>query len=121
MTHSSRAPVALPGRHLLALGLLIGVPATAHAQATSGSGDTAAPAVLPTLQITAPTAATGTPTVPSVADQKAAIEQTAGSVGFIDAETFKQRFATTMRDMLPDAPGVYVQNRYGQADRKSVR
>src|SRR3546814_2637482 len=58
------------------------------------------PAVLPTLQITAPTAATGTPTVPSVADQKAAIEQTAGSVGFIDAETFKQRFATTMRDML---------------------
>src|SRR3546814_17019666 len=63
------------------------------------------PAVLPTLQITAPAAATGTPTVPSVADQKAAIEQTAGSVGFIDAETFKQRFATTMRDMLQDRSG----------------
>lgn len=121
MTRLSRSSASRPGLRLLAIGLLAGLPVTAHAQTTSGSSDTAAPAVLPPVQVSAPAEATGTPVVPSVADQKAAIEQTAGSVGFIDAETFKQRFATNMRDMLQDAPGVYVQNRYGQEVRLSVR
>lgn len=103
-----------------ALALLAG-PAAGQTTSQAMGDDGSKPAVLPPLQVTAPAAATGTPVVPSVTDQKAALDKTAGSVGFVDAETFKQRFATTMRDMLEDSPGVYVQNRYGQEVRLSVR
>ncbi|HEX6959044.1 MAG TPA: TonB-dependent receptor [Ferrovibrio sp.] len=92
---------------------LLAIPALAQTAADGGA------TALPALVIQA--APEGSPTVPSVADQKAALEETAGSVAFIDAETFSQRFAASMRDMLEEAPGIYVQNRYGQEVRLSVR
>ncbi|RVU16190.1 TonB-dependent receptor family protein [Methylobacterium oryzihabitans] len=70
----------------------------------AGSGDTA-----------------GSVTVPSVARQRAAVNATVGSVAFIDAGEFQNRYANTLRDVLKDTPGVFVQERYGQEMRLSIR
>ncbi|WP_298952600.1 TonB-dependent receptor [uncultured Methylobacterium sp.] len=72
--------------------------------AGAGSGDTA-----------------GSVTVPSVARQRAAVNATVGSVAFIDAGEFQNRYANTLRDVLKDTPGVFVQERYGQEMRLSIR
>ncbi|ACB27997.1 TonB-dependent receptor family protein [Methylobacterium radiotolerans] len=63
----------------------------------------------------------GSVTVPSVAQQRAAVNSTVGSVAFVDAEDFQDRYANTLRDVLKDVPGVYVQERYGQELRLSIR
>ncbi|AWN35887.1 TonB-dependent receptor family protein [Methylobacterium radiodurans] len=63
----------------------------------------------------------GSVTVPSVARQRAAVNGTVGSVAFVDAASFQNRYANTLRDVLKDTPGVYVQERYGQELRLSVR
>ncbi len=59
--------------------------------------------------------------MPSVARQRAAVNATVGSVAFIDAGDFQNRYANTLRDVLKDTPGVFVQERYGQEMRLSVR
>ncbi|MGX5773588.1 TonB-dependent receptor family protein [Methylorubrum zatmanii] len=63
----------------------------------------------------------GSLTVPSVAAQRAAVNATVGSVAFVDAASFRNRYANTVRDVLKDVPGVFVQERYGQEMRLSVR
>jgi iron complex outermembrane receptor protein len=63
----------------------------------------------------------GSLTVPSVEIQRETINQTAGSVGFVDSEDYKTRYAATLRDVLEETPGVFVQNRYGQEMRVSMR
>ncbi|WP_375409706.1 TonB-dependent receptor family protein [uncultured Methylobacterium sp.] len=63
----------------------------------------------------------GSVTVPSVAQQRAAVGSTVGSVAFVDAAEFQNRYANTLRDVLKDTPGVFVQQRYGQELRLSVR
>ncbi len=63
----------------------------------------------------------GSVTVPSVAQQRAAVNSTVGSVAFVDAKDFQDRYANTLRDVLKDVPGVYVQERYGQELRLSIR
>ncbi len=67
------------------------------------------------------TAQPGSLSQPGLAQQRAEVLSTAGSVGFIDAEDLKGRYALTLRDVLKDQPGVFVQNRYGQEIRLSVR
>ena len=75
--------------------------------------------VLPELSVSG--AAAGSVTVPSVAEQRAALNATVGSVAFVDAASFQDRYANTLRDVLKDTPGVAVQERYGQELRLSVR
>src|SRR4051794_10329007 len=87
---------------------------SAYAQATASGS---ASATLPELSVqgtgtgggsvTVPSA--GSVTVPSVAEQRAAVNSTVGSVEFIDAKEFQNRYANTLRDVLKDTPGVYVQ------------
>jgi iron complex outermembrane receptor protein len=60
-------------------------------------------------------------TAPSTATLRRQVNRTAGSVGFVDAKTYKDSYANTLRDALKDAPGVYVQNRYSQELRLSIR
>ncbi|MBQ1541725.1 MAG: TonB-dependent receptor [Caulobacteraceae bacterium] len=67
------------------------------------------------------TAGGGSLTQPDLAQQKSELIRTAGSVGFIDADDLKGRYANTLHDMLKDAPGVFAQNRYGQEVRLSIR
>ncbi len=77
---------------------------------------------LPELSVAgAAPAPAGSVTVPSLAAQRAAVNATVGSVGFVDAAEFQNRYANTLRDVLKDVPGVYVQERYGQELRLSVR
>ncbi|MBE7246729.1 MAG: Plug domain-containing protein, partial [Actinomycetospora chiangmaiensis] len=63
----------------------------------------------------------GSLSVPSVDRQRATLYGTVGSVAFVDAATIQDRYANTIRDVLKDVPGVYVQERYGQELRLSVR
>jgi len=60
-------------------------------------------------------------TVPSVAQQKEQLNATTGSVGFVDSKRYQDSYAQTLRDVLKDSPGVFVQTRYGQELRLSIR
>ncbi len=57
----------------------------------------------------------------TVIDQQRTLNRTAGSVAFVDAQSYTNTYAFTLRDVLKDAPGVFVQSRYGQELRLSVR
>lgn len=65
--------------------------------------------------------AAGSLTVPSVAEQRKVLNSTVGSVAFVDAKDFQNRYANTVRDVLKDTPGVFIQERYGQEMRLSIR
>lgn len=90
--------------------LFVGAPALAEPDA--------AQVTLPELSVAG---AAGSVTVPSVATQRETLNATVGSVAFVDAASFQNRYANTLRDVLKDTPGVYVQERYGQEIRLSVR
>ena len=100
-------PRAPGGALLLAL-----LPAAALAQ-------DAQPTTLPEMEVVG--RAPGSLTVPSVAEQRKQVELTPAAARFIDAEEFQNRRAFTLRDVLADTPGVFVQERYGQELRLSVR
>lgn len=74
-----------------------------------------------TLPVTVVTAPPESLTSPSVDLQKADLFQTVGAVGFVDADSYQNTYAFNLRDILKDSPGVYVQNRYGQEIRVSIR
>ncbi|CAG4914442.1 TonB-dependent receptor family protein [Paraburkholderia saeva] len=57
----------------------------------------------------------------STSEQKRALDGTVGSVGFVDSESYANTYAFTLRDVLKDVPGVFVQSRYGQELRLSIR
>jgi len=95
---------------LLTTTVLTPVPAAAQ---------TAAPVTLDTLTINAQGA--GSPTAPSAEQARDDLNRTAGSVGFIDAEAYKGQHAKDLRDVLKDTPGVFVESRYGQEVRLSMR
>ena len=63
----------------------------------------------------------GSLTAPSVAEQKRRLEQTVGSVAFVDAASpeMQTRHIADLRDALKDVPGVFVDTRYGQELRLS--
>ncbi|WP_159732739.1 TonB-dependent receptor [Methylosinus sp. Ce-a6] len=65
----------------------------------------------------------GSLTVPSVAEQKRRVEQNVGSVAFVDAASpeMQTRHIADLRDALKDVPGVFVDTRYGQELRLSMR
>jgi iron complex outermembrane receptor protein len=90
------------------------------ALAHSGSDETSiAEATLPAVVVmdtTQPSLTSQT-----VGEQRRKLFETAGSVGFVDSETYANSYAFTLRDVLKNVPGVYVQNRYGQELRLSVR
>lgn len=118
-------------RGAAALALLF--PACAQAQqaaarldeiTVAGRGEAGAPsaAATPDTRSTpAPGETAGSLTVPSVSQQRAAVNATVGSVAFVDARDYQQSYANTLRDALKDVPGVYVQPRYGQELRLSIR
>lgn len=55
------------------------------------------------------------------AQQKRKLDETVGSIGFVDSASYADSYAFTLRDVLKDVPGVFVQNRYGQELRLSIR
>jgi iron complex outermembrane recepter protein len=63
----------------------------------------------------------GSLTSPDIETQRRDVNRTAGSVSHIDAEAYANTYATNLRDVLQDTPGVLVQNRYSQEIRLSIR
>jgi iron complex outermembrane receptor protein len=102
---------------LLLARMAIAQPAPAITPPTSSAAVT--PLELPPLTVDAPPA--GSLTVPSVEQQRNALDQTAGSVGWVNSEAYRNSYSNTLRDVLKDTPGVYVENRYGQELRVSIR
>ena len=61
-------------------------------------------------------------TSPPIQARREAIQQTPGGVEIIDSETYKRGRATTLKDALDFAPGVFVQPRFGAEEaRLSIR
>lgn len=87
------------------------------AQAQSPSSPS--PVQVPEIVVNAPNS--GTLTAATADQVRAIINRSAGSVGFIDSETLKTRYANNLRDVLKDSPGVLTQERYGQELRVAVR
>src|SRR3954452_11199457 len=84
---------------------MIARPALAQQTGAGASGTVA----LPTISVEAGPASGGSLTVPSVEQQRAAVNNTVGSVAFIDSKSFENRYTNTIRDVLKDTPGVFVQ------------
>lgn len=101
----------------LALAVLPMHAALAHHadDADDASDATTLPAVVVTAE------RSGSLTAPSVSAQKERLDNTAGSVGFVDSADYQNRYASNLHDVLGDSPGVFVETRYGQELRLSIR
>ncbi len=76
---------------------------------------------LPTVTVTASRDAESL-TVPSVEEARAELNTQPGGTAVVDAEEYKRGRATTIKDALDFAPGVYVQPRFGaEESRISIR
>jgi len=119
MSHRLRAALGA----LLAVPALASLPAlsaaaqTATSPGTSNTGSTST--TLPATEVVGERPASLT--APSLEQQREALEQAPAAVRFIDSERFSNRYAFTLRDILADTPGVFVQSRYGQELRLAVR
>lgn len=58
---------------------------------------------------------------PVVAEARARLARTPGSVSVVAAEAYQDRFAIGTPDILRDVPGVLAQKRYGEEGRLSIR
>ncbi|WLE62290.1 TonB-dependent receptor [Burkholderia plantarii] len=115
MIRISRLTAALSG----VLSALAASGAAAPDAAAAGAAEPASATPLPSIAVTARPIASPT-SLPS-AELKHRIDQTVGSVGFVDASSYANSYAFTLRDVLQNAPGVFVENRYGQELRLSIR
>jgi iron complex outermembrane receptor protein len=56
-----------------------------------------------------------------VAEARARLSRTPGAVAVVSAESYADRYAPNLADMLRDAPGVYAQKKWGGDVRLSIR
>lgn len=89
----------------------------------AGARGPARPAAPPVASTPAAPQGGGSLTVPSVVEQKRELLSNVGSVAFVDARSpeIQTRYVHDLRDALKDVPGVFVQSRYGQELRLSIR
>ncbi|AOJ41081.1 TonB-dependent receptor [Burkholderia lata] len=114
MFTSTRIAAALSG----AISVLFA--SAACAQGADAPTDAPAASTLPAIHVNA-TREMDSLTSTSTGKLKRTLEQTVGSVGFVDADSYRNTYAFTLRDVLKDVPGVFVENRYGQELRLSIR
>jgi iron complex outermembrane recepter protein len=88
--------------------------------ACAQSADPAPSTILPAIAVNA-SRPTESLTAKSTETLKRQLDATVGSVGFVDADRYRNTYAFTLRDVLKDVPGVFVENRYGQELRLSIR
>lgn len=60
-------------------------------------------------------------TVPTLQEAKAQIEQTPGGVALVSASAWRDTKAATVKDILDYTPGVFVQPKWGDDSRLSIR
>ncbi|WP_258181819.1 Plug domain-containing protein, partial [Burkholderia gladioli] len=109
-----------PSRIAIAMaGALSALSATAAVSQTTDAASEPPATPLPSISVKA--SANASPTSLGSEALKRRLDQTVGSVGFVDAASYTNSYAFTLRDVLKDAPGVFVENRYGQELRLSIR
>jgi len=79
----------------------------------------AAPAQLPPVNVEAPAA--GALTVPTPEVARELIERTPGAVEVVPREVWRDTPSATLKDMLDYTPGVFVQPKWGEDSRLSIR
>jgi iron complex outermembrane receptor protein len=85
-------------------------------------GGAAAAQVMPEVKVTASRDAAPSLTVPGVESATKAIERRPGGVSVLDMRQREAAKVTNLTDALGDAPGVFVQSRFGQDEsRLSIR
>lgn len=105
---------------LFAIGAAAAPPSPPSSQSPAPEDSYATATSLPPVIVTAEDA--GSLTVPSLEGARAKLSQTAGGTALIDAETYKRGRATTLKDALDFAPGVFIQPRFGaEESRLSIR
>lgn len=90
-----------------------------HAAFANHADDNSGATPLPAVVVTAER--TGSLTAPSISAQKERLDNTAGSIGFVDSEDYQNRYASNLRDVLGNSPGILTGTRYGQEMRVSIR
>jgi iron complex outermembrane receptor protein len=63
----------------------------------------------------------GSLTAPSIAQAQAKFARIPGAVDIVPAEQYSKKYATGMKEILSGTPGVFVQQRYGEEMRLSIR
>lgn len=63
----------------------------------------------------------GSLTVPSLMQKQQQMAQIPGAVALVPSETYAKKYAVDFKDMLQTTPGVFVQNRFGEETRLSIR
>ncbi len=113
-THTSRAVLALlAGASLMALAS----PVFAQ-EAASGPMDDDGRAARETVIVTAQ----GLPgDAPAVAEARKRLSETPGAVAVVSAESYEDRHAPYLADLLRDVPGVFAQKKWGGDMRLSIR
>jgi iron complex outermembrane recepter protein len=91
------------------------------APALISSALAADPVTLPTVNVTGQKTGGGTLTVPGVAAAKEQIQQIPGGVAVVGSEQWRDTQATTLKDVLDYTPGVFVQPKWGEDTRLSIR
>ena len=114
-----RLPALPPRRGLALAAALLASPTATTTLAQPAAAPAEAAATLPTLEVTGERA--GSLTAPSVEAQRRTLERTPAAVRLVDGRDLANRYAFNLRDVLADTPGVFVQTRYGQELRLSVR
>ena len=58
---------------------------------------------------------------PVVAEARERLSETPGAVAVVSSESYSDRFAPGLSDMLRDVPGVYIQKKFGGDTRLAIR
>ena len=90
----------------------------AAAVASPSLAQTAAPTQVDSVVVTARRSAYDPPVV---AEARARLSRTPGAVAVVSAESYADRYAPNLADVLRDAPGVYAQKKWGGDIRLSIR
>ncbi|MEP9378253.1 TonB-dependent receptor [Aquabacter sp. CN5-332] len=104
-------PQTRPLACLLLATTALACPLSAHAQEASVD--------LPTISVS--DGQGGSITVRSVAEARAALDLIPGGVALVTAQQWQNTPATTIKDMLDYVPGVFVQPKWGEDTRLSIR
>lgn len=83
--------------------------------------DAAAAPSSPVLPAVTVEGAAGSLTVPDAAAAEAHVREIPGSAAVVDAASYEDTRAVTIKDMLDYVPGVYAQPRYAEELRLSIR
>lgn len=95
--------------------------AAVAAAASPSLAHAASPADAVSVETVIVTAAPDPEDPPVVARARQRLAETPGSVAVVAAETYAERFAPTLADMLRDAPGVFAEKKWGGDTRLAIR